>query len=448
MANSLDALVPEHWSNEALVLLHENMVASSLVHRDFEDEVADFGDVVNTRRPVDFVSKRKGANDDVTLQDAQSTNVAVPLDQHLHVSFIIRDSEQSKAFQELTRIYLEPAIIAQARLLDRIVLGQYVHFLGNLGGNSGALTNSNVVNGILGTRQVMNENKSPLDPRYMVWNPESEAVALGSDTFHEADKVGDDGSALREASLGKKLGFWHFMDQNMSNTLDSLTDKNATGAINAGNLTKGSTALTVDGFSAAIENNSYVTVNGRPHRVVSTVGGATPTTINVTPGLTENISDNDVVVVFGQGAVNGAQAVKYDKYITFDTFTNPPQIGQAVSFGTDSTSAEYVVTDVTGLTMQLDRPLEVALADNAAINIGPSGPMNFAFNRNAIGLITRPLVPPRSGSGAISSVVNSMGMSMRATISYDGIKQGHIVTLDMLCGVKVLDTNMGAVLLG
>ena len=34
-------------------------------------------------------------------------------------------------------------------------------------------------------------------------------------TFHEADKVGDNGTALREASLGRKFGFDTYMDQNV-----------------------------------------------------------------------------------------------------------------------------------------------------------------------------------------------------------------------------------------
>jgi hypothetical protein len=41
------------------VILEENMVASNLVHRDFQNEIAKFGDVVNTRRPGMFKIKRK-----------------------------------------------------------------------------------------------------------------------------------------------------------------------------------------------------------------------------------------------------------------------------------------------------------------------------------------------------------------------------------------------------
>ena len=36
---------------------------------------------------------------------------------------------------------------------------------------------------------------------------------------------------------------------------------------------------------------------------------------------------------------------------------------------------------------------------------------------------------------------------MRVVITYDGTAQGHLVTLDMLCGVKVLDEDRGAVMI-
>ena len=45
------AFTPAHWANESLAILQENMVVGNLVHRDFEPTIADFGDVVNARKP-------------------------------------------------------------------------------------------------------------------------------------------------------------------------------------------------------------------------------------------------------------------------------------------------------------------------------------------------------------------------------------------------------------
>lgn len=43
---------------------------------------------------------------------------------------------------------------------------------------------------------------------------------------------------------------------------------------------------------------------------------------------------------------------------------------------------------------------------------------------------------------------NDLSINFDVTKFDDGNKQGHLVTLDMLCGIKVLDSRLGAVLFG
>ena len=97
--NNLDAYIPELWAQEGLAILEENMVMANLVHRDFENEIAKFGDVVNTRKPGEFRIRRKTDGTTLVQQDATATNVPVPLDQWFYESFVIRDGEGSKSFQ-------------------------------------------------------------------------------------------------------------------------------------------------------------------------------------------------------------------------------------------------------------------------------------------------------------------------------------------------------------
>ena len=76
-ANDTDAFIPEIWAAESLMILQNNMVTSSLVHRDFSNEIAAFGDVVNTRKPADFTANRKNDSENVVVQAAVSPNVGV-----------------------------------------------------------------------------------------------------------------------------------------------------------------------------------------------------------------------------------------------------------------------------------------------------------------------------------------------------------------------------------
>lgn len=404
----------------------------------------------------ELAALRKGVNDDVTIQDVSSTNVSVTLDQLVHTSFLIRDAEQAYSFKDLIQTYLQPAMLGQARLLDRVVLGQYPQFLSNARGKLrqlvGSGSSATAKDYILDTRQRMNENKAYMAGRNLIWTPKSETELLKLDIFTSAERVGDGGFTLREAEIGRKLGFNHYMGQNMSSITVSGVDK-TTGAVNnAAGYAKGTTTLVVDGITGALANGQWIDIAGDPFRIVShteTTGNTTGITIG-SPGLRYSVVDNDVITIYDPGAVNfgAGYAVGYSKYIVIDGVTNFPQTGQMVSFGTSATNPVYTIVDADSVNSKilLDRPLEGALADNDVVNIGPYGDFNLAFHRNAMTLVVRPL--PQASVGARSAVVSYNGLSMRATITYDGRAQGHLVTLDMLYGIKVLDSALGAVLLG
>lgn len=454
-ANDVDAFIPELWAQESLMILEENMVAGQLVHRDFQDQIANYGDVVNTRKPADFTAKRKTNADDVTVQDATATNVQVPLDQHIHTTFLIRDGEESKSFKDLVNEFLRPAMIAQARFIDQVVLGQVYRFnAGNVGGHLGLLDSTTAKQYILEARQALNQNKCPVQGRNLVLTPNSETALLKLDLFVGANTVGDQGTAMREASLGRKLGFDMYMCQNASSVaLGAIPQK--TGAINAvGGYAAGKTgALTVDVFTVAVATGEWLDIAGdeTPYQITAhaeTLGVTTSITLN--RALRRAVADDAVITVVQSAyLVNNVAgyAAGWAKEITIDTGAAAIPVGAMVSFA--ATSDVYSVIAVNGLIgITLDRPLKNAIADEDAVRIGLGGEFNIAFHRNAIALVVRPLAQPRAGTGALSAVANFNGLSMRTTITYDGTKQGHLFTMDMLCGVQVLDTGLAAILLG
>ena len=446
--NDLDAFVPEVWAQESLMILEANMVMANLVHRDFSPEIAAFGDVVNTRRPARFYGKRKTDNDNVTVQDAVANNVAVRLDQHLHTSFIIKDGEESKGFQNLVQVYLTPALWSIAQSMDEIIMGQVYEFLPNSVGQLGVdPTRSTLID----TREIMNVNKAYQAGRNLVLSPDSEGALLDVDGLIEANKIGDDGTALREASLGRKMGFDIFMSQNTPSISSGAVAQQ--GAINNGaGYSAGDTVLLVDSFGADVTVGAWVTIAGdlTPQQVVAADAGPT-TTITISPGLKSNVADNAVITEFSTGAVNfaGNYAQGYCKEIVIDGGVTPA-VGQLTSFGALANYYSQIKTptapSATG--MELNRCLDVGVNDNDVVGLGPNGNYNFAFHRDALTLVSRPLATPMPGTGAMSSVANFNGLSVRVTITYDGNQQGHLVTVDLLCGVKTLDTNLGAVMLG
>jgi len=141
------------------------------------------------------------------------------------------------------------------------------------------------------------------------------------------------------------------------------------------------------------------------------------------------------------------------KPMVLKTFSVAPQTGQLVSIGPIVggahglwTDNQYSVLQATTTSLLVDIPLTATRVDSAVVGIGPAGNYGLCMHPNAIALVNRPLPLPIT-RGAESFVANYNDLSVRVVITYDGVKQGHRVTVDMLCGIKVLDTNLGICLL-
>lgn len=429
-----------------------------LVHRDFSPVVANFGDVVHTRRPGTFSARRKTDQDDVVTQDAVATGVQVPLNQHIYVNFSIKDGEASKSFQDLVDMYLTPAAQTIARAVDRVLVGQAHRYLGNSVGRLTEMTGQNSKQFMLSARERMNINKAYPWGRNLVVSPQAETELLKTEMFLSAEKRGDDGTALREASLGRLLGFDTYMDQNVSSVGQDEVETAAGTVTNAHD--PGDTTLTVviTGHEAAAGEYVWIAGEGRPHVVASaTTGGGDTTEIVLTSGLTAATEAGAVVRVFPAAEVNEASdyAAGYSRQVRIEhTASFQPVVGQLVAFGTAGNRRVYTIIEsdvdaanVNNAFVMLDRPLEVGLTDADPAFLAPSGSYNLAFHRNALALVSRPLALPNTALGVRSSVGTYNDVTMRVTMQYDMRSQGTLVTLDLLCGVALLDTNLGAVLL-
>jgi hypothetical protein len=452
-ANDNDALIPELWAEESLAILEENMVMANLVHRDFSPLVASYGDVINTRRPGEFSTKRKSQGDSVVNQDAQSTNVQVPLDQHVYVSFTIKDEEASLSFKELISFHLEPAAMQMARTVDRILCGQVHEFKANASGRLAEMSSSNAKDWILEAREIMEINKAYPNGRNLLISPQAETQMLKTELFIAANQRGDGGTALEEAKLGRVLGFDTFMDQNVNYVAlanaDTLTLNHVPGAAIGAT---GNLAITA---SSAVTVGSYAwfTGEGQPKEISALTG--TTTGITLVEAYKYAVSANAVGYAFEPAVVGATYAAGYDKGITLNTIAANKLVvvGQILAFGTTAGGdrKEYTVIETdsvntTSVIVWLDRPLEVALTAADSAFPGPHGSWCFAFHRDALAFVNRPLALPSSTLGVQAAVGSYNNLAMRVAMQYDISSQGTIVTLDMLCGVATLDTKLGCVL--
>lgn len=205
MANNF--LTPEIIAREALMLLRKNAVMANLVHRDYSKEfVAGVGDTITIRKPATFVAKE--FTNEIEVQDATENSATVVMDKHLDVSFAVTSEQMALDIEDFSAQLLVPAMQAFQDKIDGYILGL-----------AGGITNSVPSSGdahadLVDARAFLTKAAAPLTERRFVANSEMEADLLKTDLFVSAEKVGDEGTALREASLGRKFGMDIYVDQN------------------------------------------------------------------------------------------------------------------------------------------------------------------------------------------------------------------------------------------
>lgn len=466
-ANDFSILNPVIWAQEAVPLLIPNMGISSLIRRDWDNQVSLFGDMVNAYVPGTFALKFKGAPcENIVSQDASGSRIQVALDQWPYISFVICDGEEDRNQLDMIDTLIPNAVLAFARGIDAIISGQVYQYLGSTGGRLGALTASNVKDYILETREVMNRNNAPADNRWMVMTPGTDTEALKLDTIVTAQNVDDGGDAIRRGILGSRYGFNYMMSQTQPEI--TFTQTKATAAVNnAAGYAAGATSIAFDGtVGTALAAGQWCVIAGddTPQQISAVTGGIT---LTITPGLKRAVADNAVIqVIMGALKVNNAagyagttaspRVIGWRKPIAVDGVANsPPQIGQGVTFGTTTTM--YTIIGVSTINagagtyeITLDKPLVNALTDDQTVNLLPAGKYNFALATDGFVLVNRPLQAPRGGTGVLSYTINDpiTKISIRVSISYDAVAQGHRVTIDTLMGIGKLVNGLGAAMLG
>lgn len=215
-------LTPDIIAKEALMVLRNNAVMANLVHRDYSDEfVEGVGDTITIRKPAKFVAKEYSGSIDV--QDATESGVAVKMDKHLDVSFAVTSKQMSLDIKDFSKQLLVPAMQAFADKVDEYLLGLASDVTNEVGYTSGT---DNIRTKLVDARKYLTVAAAPMTDRRFVYGSDIETDLLKTDMFLTADKVGDQGTALREASLGRKFGLDFYVDQNVE-TDNLVFHKNA-----------------------------------------------------------------------------------------------------------------------------------------------------------------------------------------------------------------------------
>lgn len=201
--------IPEIWAATALGTLKANAVMARLVNRNFENAVAQFGDTVNTAKRGALSVNDKAANTAVTLQTPSASTVQAILNKHKEVSFIVEDVAAAQSNQNIILGYVQDGMIKIAEKIDSDLLALQSGFSATPIAATAGITAATITE----ARRVLNSKKVPLTDRYIVWHEDAEKELLALAQFTNAQYDPSNADALQEATLGRKYGFTHVLDQ-------------------------------------------------------------------------------------------------------------------------------------------------------------------------------------------------------------------------------------------
>jgi hypothetical protein len=207
-----------------------------------------------------------------------------------------------------------------------------------------------------------------------------EQELLSDAAFSQMQGAGDQGvSTQMRGTLGMKYGFEVFANQNVA-TATASTPSDLVGAVDFGaGYAKGSTAIVIDALEAAVLFEEGMGVSFAGHSKIYALASDTTT------------AANEGTFVLGEGL---QEAVVDDEVVTFvSTFV---------------------------------------------------GNQNLAFHKNAFGLVMAPLSEMGNELGANIATVSDpvTGLALRSRVYYVGNSSEVHVALDVLYGVKTLDSQL------
>ncbi|NBS68481.1 hypothetical protein EBT31_06145 [bacterium] len=398
MANQL--LTISKITNEALMVLENELTFTSEVDRNYDDQFAvvgaKIGNTVNVRRPGRFIGTTGPA---LNVEDFNETSVPVTLSTQFHVDTQFTTQDLALSLDMFSDRVLKPAVAAIANKIDRDGLSLAALQTANIVGTAGTPPSDLIT--YLTAQAYLDAEGAPRDGRRScIVEPFTSATIVNAlkGLFNPQTEISEQ---YKKGLMGRDSGGMNWkMDQNVvSQTFGSF----------AGTATNNTTTGT--GFL--------------------TSGWASSSTISITATGAVSLNAGDVITIDGVYAVNpqNRQAYGSNKLRNF-------VVKQAVS-GT-GTTLSVVVSPAVITAGQFQNVSIPTTSSTATVNFfnktGAVSPQNIIMHRNAFTLACADLELPEGVHFAGRASDKEIGLSMRVVRQYTINNDSIPTRIDVLYG--------------
>ena len=402
-------------TNEALMVLENELTFTSEVNREYSDQFAvtgaKIGATLNVRRPGRFIGTTGPA---LSVEDFNETSVPVVLTTQFHVDTQFTTQDLALSIDMFSDRVLKPCIAAIANKVDRDGLVMAKNATANIVGTPGTRPTGLLT--YLNAGAYLDNEGAPRDgKRCVVIEPFTSATIVDSlkGLFVPDSQLS---AQYRKGLMGRDSGGMNWkMDQNVvSQTFGSW-------ATTAGTLTTNTVAFT----------GSLAT------------GWAASSTITITNSQTVTLNQGDTFTIANVFAANPQNRQSYGVLRTF--VVNATVTGAAGTISVNVSPAiitagqfQNVVVAATSATATVT-PTSIATGTANAV----SSPQNILFHRNAYTMASADLELPEGVHFAGRAADKDIGLSIRVVRQYTINNDAIPTRLDVLYGWAPLYQELG-----
>lgn len=264
MANTL--ITPDVLAPEATKILKNENVGYELMRNPLDQ--ARFTGAEKVGSTIKVVTPGTADVNDftgtLTPRDITETEIDLTIERHFVDSIVLTSVQKTLELQSFLDQVVAPIM---AGFMD--ALGEYVLSKARQvpfhSGTAGAPPST--IADIANVGQVLSTNRAAKRGRMAVVDEFAEAQMIVIPQFTDTDKRGDNGSALREGSMGRVLGIEHFMDQGIEKHVAGTMQTETPLVDVGGDVQPGATSMDIDDTGAGtqtIAEGDLFTVDGTP----------------------------------------------------------------------------------------------------------------------------------------------------------------------------------------
>lgn len=228
---AITTFIPELWSARLLYALEKSHVATALVNRNYEGQIANVGDTVHINTIGAITVKDYTRNTDMDAPETlDTTDQALVIDQAKSFNFQVDDVDNVQAAGDLIDTAMGRAAYALADVSDAYLLSTIASGTdaGNTIGAASspiALTASNVYENIVKLRTKLDKANVPVNGRTIVIPPDVYALLLNDTTHFAVVQPATGENMIVNGLVGRIAGFDVYMSNNVKTGTGTDTGK-------------------------------------------------------------------------------------------------------------------------------------------------------------------------------------------------------------------------------